>query len=83
MKISDTSTPFFKTTPLFYQPLPFWWEIWTPFYKDFENSNPPFVNQGGGGGECCNYEDTKYDANLREFMSNLVWRFTYKVNLKY
>ena len=57
MKISDTLS-FFKTTPLFYQPLPFHGKNLTPpFFKTFENSLSPIIKGGGGGG-------FKYDCDL-------------------
>ena len=49
MKISDTLS-FFQTTPLFYQPLPFYGKNLTtpPFFKTFENSLSPIIKGGGG-----------------------------------
>ena len=46
MEISDTQ--FFKTNPLFYQPLPFYRKNLNPppFFKGFENSNP-LLYKGG------------------------------------
>ena len=42
IKISDT--PFLKTTPLFYQPLPFYGKKLNPaFWENFESLNPHFI----------------------------------------
>ena len=42
--------PFLKQPPYFTNPSLFGGKSEPPFCKDFENSNPPFVNQGGGRG---------------------------------
>ena len=56
MKISDAS-PFFKTTPLFYQPLPFYGKnmnLSPPIFKKFWKLKPPIIKEG----------DSNYDMRL-------------------
>ena len=53
MKISDA--PFFKTTPLFYQPLPFYETFLTPhpFLQTFWKLPLPLYRGGVGGFQLC------------------------------
>ena len=46
MKISDT--PFFKTTPLFYQPLSFYRKNLNPFFANILETQTPFISNGRG-----------------------------------
>ena len=58
MKISDTPSPFFKTTLQFYKPLPFYGKNLNPLpppplLLNFRKRKPISLHKGGGGFQLC------------------------------
>ena len=88
MKISDRATPFFKTTPVFYQPLTFM-EKTEPPYPFWENSKTqtPLYRRGGSNCEIYLFVSQKFSkvivSVVAKVASNLISLLILTSNSKY